>query len=229
MGNLKAKSGAKREPRELIPARKYKAVIIGVCDLGTQESKFGEKQKVMIVWELHTKRGPSLDSKGGVFTIAQDFNLSFSEYNGTKAKLRAVVEDILGKTFTDEEAEEGFDIEKLVGMGCDLTVVHNKDKAKPDKIWANIGGVLALDEDEEPPTPISDTFYYEVDPSREIPSDVPKWLQWKIVRSTEWVKVHGEPEDSRNGKSAKPDNPLSGQNGTANTDADDDEDDYIPF
>ena len=222
MGNLKAKAKTYEE-REIVPAGKYKAVVVGVCDIGTQQFKNGSERQIVVIWELHKRSKPALDSKGRIHTVSEFYSLKFGEYQGKKAKLRQMVEAMRGKAFTAVEAEDGIDVEELVEEACGMQIQHVPSKKDKDKPWAEIGAIFVLDEEDEKPEIVSDTFYYEVDTSRSIPSEVPAWLHKTIEKSDEWIKAHGQPKDGK----AKAANPLNGKASTGGGDSDDDDD--IPF
>ena len=224
MGNLKAKAKTYEE-REIVPAGKYKAVVVGVCDIGTQQFKNGSERQIVVIWELHKRSKPALDSKGRIHTVSEFYSLKFGEYQGKKAKLRQMVEAMRGRAFTAVEAEDGIDVEELVEEACGMQIQHVPSKKDKDKPWAEIGSIFVLDEEDEKPEIVSDTFYFEISspPQAAIPSEVPTWLHKIIEKSDEWVKVHGEPKD----KKAKDANPLNGKASTGGGDSDDDDD--IPF
>jgi hypothetical protein len=130
---------------ELPPAGTHSAVCYRVIDLGTQDSSYKgqpkRQHKVMISWELPDEKMKD----GRPFTISQRYTWSMSE----KAALRRDLESWRGKPFTDADfGEGGFDIRKLLGVGCLLTIVHTE---KGDKKYANIKSVSGLMKGMAPP------------------------------------------------------------------------------
>jgi hypothetical protein len=226
MGNLKAKA-KQGEDRELAPAGKYFGVIVSVIDIGTQAFKHKADRQVVVTWELHKRKGPALDSKGRNLTVSDFYTLKFGEYQGKKAKLRQLVESMFNRTFTPEEVEDGYDVEDLVGEACGLQIVHEAKAGDANKKYAKIASVFSLDEDDEKPTSELDEVYYEVDPSRNIPDEVLKWLHPMIERSKEWVAAHGQPK----GKDGQPKAAAStgGSPARPAASSDDEDDDDIPF
>jgi len=218
---LKARAKS-HEARELIPAKRYKAMVIGVCDIGTQQFDNGAEHQIAVIWELHSKKGPALNSKGEIFTVSRFYSLKFGEYKGKKAKLRADVEAMYGRSFTDKEAEEGIDVEQLLDLCCELQIAHVPSKKDKEKKWAEISALMSIDPEDDKPEMVSDSFYYEIDTSKPIDSSVPKWLHKQIEKSLEWIKVHGQPKDAN----LKGSNPLSGSQSSQfdETDGDEDED-----
>ncbi len=113
---------------KLIDAGTYPARCLWVIDLGKQHNKVhgGTSHKVFINWEVFPDEGdPQL--------IGNNYTLSLNE----KAHLRKHLVSWRGRDFTEEEMQ-GFDITNLIGVGCMLTVVHNK---QGDKTYANVAGV----------------------------------------------------------------------------------------
>ena len=91
---------------------------------------------------------------------------------------------------------------------CIIDVTHTKEG---DKTYADIGTLSRLDPDEDyVPEPAMDQHVYELDPSKEIPGYVPKWLANKKIRhSKEWIAVHGAPtEDAKKSDPPKKTNPA---------------------
>jgi hypothetical protein len=204
------KSKESEDEREPIPPGIYVGGIIGVYDVGTQDGQFGKKHQVVVQTELHKKRGPAVDSKGRPFVVSQFYNLSFGTMNGKRSKLRADVEVIVNHTFTDEEAERGYDIQNLLGESYRLNLVES---IKPDgKKFAKVTSVMPLEEDEARPEIQSDEVYFERD-AETIKAGkldgIPAWIAKFVQRSEEWVAVHGTPKnDGTNGST--PSLPPSG-------------------
>ena len=56
------------------------------------------------------------------------------------SKLRNMVESIIGRQITNEEAETGFDVEKLIGSTCKVIVASVE--GKEGNIYARVASVL---------------------------------------------------------------------------------------
>jgi hypothetical protein len=184
---------AKGEARKLVPAGKYFGVCVGVYDIGTQASERWEpSHKIILEFELHRKNGPVKDEDGKPLKYSGFYPLRFGKQkNGTKAKLRQVVEGILGRNFTDEEAKEGYDVTLLLDAGCRMHVVH--ETADSGTKYEEMT-FTSLDEDDPRIRPESDGIVYELDPEEDIPSSVPEWIAKQVKKSVEWTKVHGSSE-----------------------------------
>ena len=172
------------EPRELIPARNYTGLVCGVYDIGTQTGgQFGPNSQFVIMFELHTRRGPARDSKGNIFTISTFVNF----YLGSRARpanLLKLVEVLENRTLTDAEIKAGFDVEKLLGKSCQVQVIHEMNANREMK--AKIGATMPLDPDDDTPKGEIDEVYYEITADRTIPETLPKFIQDFIKKSKEF-------------------------------------------
>lgn len=172
------------EPRELIPARNYTGVVCGIYDIGTQTGgQFGPNAQFVIMFELHTRRGPARDTKGNVFTISNFINF----YLGSRARpanLLKLVEVMENRTLTDAEIKAGIDIESLLGKSCQVQVIHEMNANREMK--AKIGATMPLDPDDDAPKGELDKSYYEITDDRSIPDTLPKFIQDFIKKSKEF-------------------------------------------
>jgi len=148
------------EPRAVIPARGYYAVVCGAYDIGTQDSgQYGPSQQFVVEFELHRrKKGgggtePARDEKGNTLTICMFVNF----YLGSTvkpAKLLKLAEALERRKFTDADIKAGYDLETAIGKSLKLQVVHNAaGKAVVDT-------VAPLDEDDDEPEPTLDSSYF---------------------------------------------------------------------
>ena len=118
------------------PEGSHIAVCYRVIDLGTQEVTFqgavSHKHLLLLSWELPDEK---MDD-GRPFTINKRYTYSSS----TKSNLRKDLESWRGKRFEDKELGQ-FDIAKLLGVGCMLSVVHAE---KNENTYANISAIMRL-------------------------------------------------------------------------------------
>lgn len=129
---------ARDNRREFTPAPEglHVAVCVDVVDLGMQTTPWGEKHKVEIWWQLEevdqeAKPGPRR------FLVRNLYTNSLNE----KATLRHHLEAWRGRKFGPQELE-GFDLENLIGVSCQLQIVHNlSDKGRT---FANVQAVVPL-------------------------------------------------------------------------------------
>jgi hypothetical protein len=103
--------------RALAPAGIHAAVCVDCQDLGQQTGAYGAKHKIRLVWQLD-----ALDPEAGRrVEVARVYTLSLSE----RAALRKDLERWRGRAFTDAELDLGFDLEKLIGVNCQVLVSHS--------------------------------------------------------------------------------------------------------
>lgn len=182
-----------QEPRALIPARSYFGIVCGVFDLGTQDSgQYGPNAQYIVMFELHTKKGPFRDEEGEVATISSFMNL----YLGSVAKpspLLKLAQAIERRSFTDDEIKKGWDIETILGKAIRLTTVHKKNGA--GVLQCRVDTTVALDEDDDEPMAVLDDHYFEITPaiaaSKEVPDFVPKFVADYVKKSAEFSGKKG--------------------------------------
>ncbi len=123
-------------PRELPNADLHHAICVFVEDVGMQKNKFQPEKppqhKIILFWELEQKM-----TDGRPFMVSKKYTLSLHE----KATLRHDLEAWRGKGFEPEELE-GFDVEKLRGIPCRLSIVHKKNE---NKTSASISAIMKAD------------------------------------------------------------------------------------
>lgn len=124
---VKNTGGGSFEPA---PEGVHMAVCCDVVDLGEIETKFGKKHKIDVVWQVDEKM-----KDGRPYLVQQRYTASLNE----KANLRHDLEAWRGKKFTEEELA-GFDLEKLIGVPCQLLVVHNEAN---ERVYANVKSIMA--------------------------------------------------------------------------------------
>jgi len=154
-------SEGERKEYKLVPAGTHQAVCFGVWDIGLQKSTYNGKEslkrKVIVGWEIDETMdsGPSVGKR---MTIYKTYTLLLAP----KAALRKDLEGWRGRAFTPEELK-GFDIEKLIGANCTLSVIHEEDNGKT---YANISSVGKLMKNSVPMIP-------------ENKPDMPEWVKKK--------------------------------------------------
>jgi len=115
----------------LCPDGLHSATIVDCVDLGQQESKFGVRHKLSIVFETQL-----IDEEGKPFILVKRYTWSLHE----KSNLRKDLERFRNQKFTLAELSEGVDMEEYIGMSCNILVVHNE--VEDGKVYANIESVL---------------------------------------------------------------------------------------
>jgi hypothetical protein len=119
------------------PAGTHLAICYRLIDLGTQLTTYqGQpprpQHKIVISWELPEARM----ADGQPYTVHQRYTFSLHK----QAALRADLESWRGRPFTDEELE-AFDLERLLGQPCMLSIVHRQHG---DRTHAHVTAVTRL-------------------------------------------------------------------------------------
>jgi hypothetical protein len=153
-----------------------------VVDLGLQETNFqgkiANKRQCYIRWELPTERIEYTDKKTGeVVTgpmlIGKLYTLSLHE----KATLRHDLENWRGRSFTGTELVNGFDLFKLAGQACQVTVVH---VTRNDRTYANVTSVAGWPKGlKKPKATETGLLLYSSDEPEHLP-DLPQWIRDKL-------------------------------------------------
>lgn len=125
---------AKDTTKEFIPAPEglHQAVCVDIEDRGLQDYGYGEKETVVIKWQIN-ERHPELDKP---FLVTCLYTNSLHK----KAKLRQHLEAWVGRKFKPEELE-GFDLERLLGANCQLQVIHRPSE---NGTFANVQSIVPL-------------------------------------------------------------------------------------
>ncbi len=170
-----------------IPEDLHLAICYGIWDIGTQFSeKYGKSiHKVVIVWEIPGCRG-TFDGKNLPRAISKRYTLSLHK----KADLRKDLESWRGRKFSDEELK-GFDIKKLLGVSCQIQVLHSK---VDDKIYANIAAITKAPTGTKL-TPENAMKFFSFEENMPIPDGTPEWIVDLIKQSEEFTNGPGIHED----------------------------------
>ena len=117
MTTIVATQGTNEFPK--VPTGVHNARCVRVIDLGTQRNDYGGnityKRQVLIIWEV-----PDQISNDVPMTISKFYTLSLHE----KSNLGMDLVSWRGRPFTEQE-KQGFDITKLIGVPCQINVMHN--------------------------------------------------------------------------------------------------------
>jgi hypothetical protein len=114
------------------PAGAHNGVLVDIVDLGPVESVYNGKKKtremVKLTWELE-----AVMSDGRRFTISKKYTASLFD----KATLYKDLSSWRGKPFTEQELD-GFDLDKLLGVPCQLFIIHEE---REGKLWAKVSAI----------------------------------------------------------------------------------------
>tara|TARA_R100000458_G_C8259909_1_gene235506 strand:+ start:499 stop:1095 length:597 start_codon:yes stop_codon:yes gene_type:complete len=175
MTKIVAKNSENEYPK--VPTGVHNARCIRVIDLGTQRNDYqGQitwKRQALIIWEL-----PQQLSNDVPMTISKFYTLSLHE----KSNLSMDLVSWRGRPFTETE-KKGFDITKLIGIPCQLNVMHNeKGKEK-------ISSVMPLGKDGKIEDQILPSISFSIDDfqkgQRESFNQLSEGIRKMILRSKE--------------------------------------------
>lgn len=184
-------SAGNSQPRLLPPAGTHIARSYQILDLGTHDREWKGKHRksheIRISWELPLEKAVFDPDKGEQpFSISKTYTLSLNE----KANLRHDLENWRGRPFTEEELE-AFDVAKVLGVACMVTVTH---VTKGDKTYANVTAVTATPKGYPVPAAINKPVEFSLDDHDEaVFRALPEFLQKIIQESDEW-KQQGAPK-----------------------------------
>lgn len=113
------------------PQGLHNAVCCDVEDLGFEQSQYGQRHRLQIVWQLEALN----PNTGKRFEVRRKYGATLNP----KSDLYRDLSVWRGKPLTTEEAAK-FDIEKLLGIPCQLQVMHKI--SDNGKTYANVQAVL---------------------------------------------------------------------------------------
>jgi hypothetical protein len=182
------------QKRDIIPSGSFPARCISMIDIGTIPTEWqGEKKSrtlIRLKFELPTLTKVFNPEKGEQpYVIERQFTKSLHE----KSALLPFLNNWRGKALTPDDCQ-AFDLSKLLGAECMLSIVH---KPSGDKTYANIGGISTLPKGLECPAQFNHSFIWDYNDhfnADAITSDndlVPNWLQETIKTSSEWRMKNG--------------------------------------
>lgn len=174
-----------------IEAGTYVARCYSMIYMGTIPEEFqGQKKdmkKVRITWELPTELKVFKAEKGEQpQVIGKDFTLSMNE----KGTLRKMLQSWRGKAFTEDEAKN-FDITKLLGKPCMLSIVHKVSKT--GKTYAEIATISPLMKGMACPDQINESFEFNVlEFNEERFNQLPDFIRDKVKTSAEYKQLNSQ-------------------------------------
>lgn len=170
-----------------VPSGTHVARCYQMIEIGTiTEPYLGEMKttkKVRIGWELPLETKEFKQGEGEKpFVMSKDFTLSMHE----KATLRKFLESWRGKAFTEAEAKS-FDVTKLIGAPCMISVI---EESKDGKNYSKISNISSLPKGMTCPPQVNDTFILSYDNfDVEAYNTLPKFIKEKMEKSVEFKKI----------------------------------------
>lgn len=172
--------------RILPPEGTHTARCFSIVHTGTRtdENYKTSKNIVRITFELPEERAVFKEGDNEKpFVISKKYNLSLNE----KATLRKDLESWRGKEFTPEESK-GFDITKLLGLPCMVSVVHKT--ADNGNVYANVTSVTKPPKSVTVPEAENKTFLFSVDNfDQEAFDNFPDFIKDEIMESNEYKNL----------------------------------------
>lgn len=166
------------------PADVHNAVCIGVYDLGTQQTNFGSKRQLLILWELDSQK-----DSGHNYVVSRKYGMSLHQ----KAEFRKLLESWAGRKVTPEEEQNGFDASTLAGKPCAVQIIHNESNGNT---YANVGAVTKLMKGMTALKPENPIVSYSFDDhGKNIPDGTPEWVAKQIKLSAEWQGTNNDGKD----------------------------------
>ena len=175
----------KKESVEIPPlkAGTYPAACVYIIDIGTQHNQYYNKmeQKVIIGIEFPTKT-VNIDGQEKPRWISREFTLSLND----KANLKALIETWLGRSITDKEKEEGFDLKSLLGEPGIATVAV--DTGKDGKQYNRLVSMVPMMEGMAAPVLKSEMLWWDMGAEwdQAMFDKIPGFIQNKIRKSQEY-------------------------------------------
>ena len=106
-----------------------------------------------------------------------------------KSSLRAFLTSWRGKGFTEDEAK-AFDVTKLLGVPCMLSIVHEPGKKDPSRIYDKIASVSTVMKGVVMPAQINPSFEFTLENFDEYKfNSLPDFLKDKIRQSKEYKTI----------------------------------------
>ena len=178
------------------PAGTHKARCYYLVDLGVQPSnntQFASKPTVVIGFELVE----TFKEDGEPYMVSRWYNNTLNN-----SYLRRDLEGWRGKTFTDDELK-GFDLRKIVGKPCIVSITHNKKKtgdvrADITSISAPLSGMDIADCKNEllmysvnmHLNTSGDSSPDEIEVQKQVFEKLSEKMQERVKLSNEWTNYH---------------------------------------
>lgn len=179
---------------QLAPVGQHKAILYGLIDVGTQDTKNmkGEdvkQRQIHMQLELHGKNAPLVDGKPPVYSK----RLTFSMHE--KATLRAIIEAITGTTHSGNVYGDGIDILPAVGGCCMLQLAEAKRPDGSDS--RKIQAVMPVDPDAPKPERVNPLRVFNLNEfDQTIFEGLPQFLKELIAKSPEYQSLNGDAIDA---------------------------------
>ena len=184
---LKQKATVTIPPME---AGTYPAVCVGIVDLGEQHNTMWNKyeNRLLVIMEFPDET-VEIDGEQKPRWISREFSASLHD----KSNFAQFISQWRGKSFTDEEKQEGFDLKKLLAEPGFATV--SVEDGKDGKQYNKLMSIVPVPKRMPAPTPVSELLWHDMDEwNDEMFAKLPGWIQDRIKKSTQYQKQHAPAE-----------------------------------
>jgi hypothetical protein len=173
-------------------ARCYLMIQIGTIEIEYKGEK-KKQHKVAVTWELPTETAIFHEERGPEpFVVSKKYTLSMHE----KSNLRKDLESWRGKGYTDEEAKH-FDITKLLGQPCLLSVIQQPRPDDPTKTYTAISSISRMMKGQDCPPQVNPTKVLSYDNFNwELFESLSDYMKDMIRKSDEFKRLQ-EPNQTR--------------------------------
>ena len=180
---------------QILPAGPQSGIIFCLVDLGTHMEKnfagtsIEPKRKIQIGFEHPQLKQCYYKDDTTVRSAATWIESTFAV--NEKAKLRKLIEAVVGRTLTDQEAY-AYDVSKLLGAKVIVSVKHQQGKQPPHKIYEKVDNFMSHGNFPLPVPfqPENEYWLFAIDPlgnnfKTENFAKLPAFLKKKILDSNE--------------------------------------------
>lgn len=134
-------------------AGQFAARCVDVVDFGDKVEQFpGNPERLVHKVGIVFRTGEVNPDTNEYIDVMREFTVSM----GDKANLRRFLEDWRGKSYTNDEVEQGAPLHKLVGVSCLITVEHKTSGS--GRTYANIKGIAPLPKQMAAAAPATDGY-----------------------------------------------------------------------
>jgi hypothetical protein len=197
MAKIIVKGGGSFE-RQLPPEGNHAAICYKIISSGTvRDEKFQkDKKRVSIYWELPQETAVFKEGEPAKpFTVKKNYTLSLHE----QSRLRKDLESWRNKRFTDKELE-GFDIAKLIGAKCMVSVSHSEDSK-----YANVMSISTVPKGYDIGEQTNPPLIFSIDEfDQKVFDQLLEWEKDDVKKSFEYKKmfddspIDGDSDDGGN-------------------------------
>jgi len=182
---LNIKDFSKGNGIQPIPAGTYNAVCIAIADLGSNQTSWQGKDRTVdqfvIIFEIPDE---TIEINGEI--LPRNVSKIYTKSFGEKANLRKDLVAWRGREFTEAELND-FDLIKLIGVPCTLSISHRE---RNGKTYADISSISKAMKHNKHKA--SRRIYFDLQDKKTWGAiqDLPDWVVTRINQSNE-AKNHG--------------------------------------